>query len=167
MSTILVTYYSRSGNTEAVARAIHEVLTGAEIRPFPPAGRLDGYDLVFVGFPVQRHSLPYPVELFLRQVPAGKAIALFSTHGSLQGHQLSREAIEYAVVLASQARVLGTFHCRGRLAEETRVVLAKSPEHLEWTEMAASAASHPDAADIEEARAFAHRMEILAAQGGY
>jgi flavodoxin len=167
MSTILVTYYSRSGNTETVARAICGALAGAEIRPFSQVGGLDGYDLVFVGFPVEMHSLPYPVELFLRRIPAGKTIALFSTHGSLQGHPLSREAIEYAVLLAGQAKIAGTFHCRGRLSEGARTALAKSPEHQEWAEMAVSAASHPDAADLEEARTFARRMEMLAAHGGY
>lgn len=168
MSTTLVTYFSRSGNTRAVAQAMFEALSGAkEIRPLDAAGDPAGLGLLFVGFPVQMHTVPYPVESFLKTVPAGQPLALFSTHGSLQGHRLSREAVEYAVVLAVRARVLGTFTCRGRLSAQALEVLGRSPEHQEWTEMAASAATHPDAVDLGEARAFARRMEMLAAHGGY
>jgi flavodoxin len=168
MSTTLVTYFSRSGNTKSVAQAIFDALIGAkEIRPLNEAGSLEGYGLFLVGFPVHQHSVPFPVEAFLKTIPAGKPLALFSTHGSMQSHQLSREAIEYAVVLASRAKLLGAFTCRGRLSVQALEVLGRSPEHQEWTEMAASAATHPDAVDLEEARAFARRMEMLAAHGGY
>ncbi len=33
--------------------------------------------------------------------------------------------------------------------------LAKSPEHEAWADMAASASTHPDAADLADARIFA------------
>jgi flavodoxin len=167
MSQILVTYFSRTGNTRAVAQAIHEALPAAEIRPLREAGPLKGYDLVFLGFPVERHSIPFPVDEAIRSIPAGSPIALFSTHGSLQDHRLSREALEYAAVISAGAKLLGTFHCRGRLSLRALDELAKTPEHEEWTGMAASAATHPDAADLEEARAFARRIEMLAAHGGY
>ncbi len=168
MSTTLVTYLSRSGNTKAVAQAMFEALSGAKaIRPLDEAGSLEGCGLLLVGFPVHQHSVPYPVESFLKTIPAGTPLALFSTHGSLQGHRLSREAIEYAVVLAARAKLLGTFTCRGRLSVQALEVLSRSPEHQEWVDMAASAATHPDAVDLEEARAFARRMDMLAAHGGY
>ncbi|MCX6561657.1 MAG: hypothetical protein NTZ26_14225 [Candidatus Aminicenantes bacterium] len=168
MSTTLVTYLSRSGNTRSVALAVFEALAEPkEIRPMEAANGLDAYDLIFVGFPVQMHSVPYAAEVFLKKIPAGKKIALFSTHGSLPGHILSREAIEYAVVLASQAKVLGTYACRGRLSVQALEALGRSPEHQEWAEMAPSAATHPDAVDLEEARAFARRMAMLEAHGGY
>lgn len=167
MSTILVTYFSRTGNTKIVAEAIHGALEASVLQPFRTAGGWDGFDLVFIGFPVERHSVPFVVEEFLKTIPAGKPVAFFSTHGSLQGHRLSQEALEYAALLASRAKVLGTFHCRGRLSSRAQEELGKSPENREWTEMAASAASHPDAADLEEARAFARRIEMLAAHGGY
>ncbi len=167
MKSILVTYFSRTGNTRAVAEAIHGALRTAEIRPLREAGSPEGYDLVFLGFPVEMHSIPFPVEEVLRAFPAGTLGALFSTHGSLQGHRLSQEALEYAAVLSSGFKLLGTFHCRGRLSVRALEELGKSSEHEEWTGMAASAATHPDAADLEEARAFARRIEMLAAHGGY
>jgi flavodoxin len=153
---ILVTYFSLTGNTRAIAEAIVGALPEPkEIRPLAEVTDLSPYSLLFVGFPVHSHSVPYEVEAFLRRVPARTRIALFSTHGSLTGSLLARAALEYAIVCASQARVVGTFSCRGRVAAQALEVFKKSPEHEAWAEMAASAATHPDAADLEDAVIFA------------
>lgn len=167
MSKTLVTYYSRTGNTRKVAEAVHEAIEGEKtLKPMEELEEheLSGYSLVFVGFPVHSHSVPMAVENLLKSIPEGKKTALFSTHGSISGHRLSREAIEYAAVLTAKARVLGTFSCRGNVAPDALEVLMKSPEHSAWSEMAASAATHPDESDLEEARRFAAWILTLAAQ---
>jgi hypothetical protein len=46
-------------------------------------------------------------------------------------------------------------------------ILMQSPEHEAWADMAASAATHPDASDLEDARAFARWIATLGAQGHY
>lgn len=156
MAKVLVTYFSRTGNTRKIAEAIHDALIGRpDILPMDQVGDLAPYGLVFIGFPVQSHSLPYKVEEFLKTVPPGKKIALFSTHGSLPGMKMSREALEYATVLVSKAKLLGTFSCRGKVSMQALEVLSKSPEHEAWTEMAATANTHPDEHDVADARAFA------------
>jgi flavodoxin len=161
----LVTYYSITGNTKKVAEAIYESLEGdREIKNVEESPELDEYNLVFVGFPVHSHSLPHKVELLLKNIPQGKKIALFSTHGSLTGSRLSIEALEYAMVLASKAKVLGSFSCRGKVSPEALEVLIKSPEHIAWAEMAASARNHPDQNDLEDARAFARWIFTLYSQ---
>ncbi len=163
MNKTLVAYFTRTGNTRTVAEAVFSALDGEkDIRPLDQVTSLDAYDLVLVGFPVQMHSVPYPVEQFIKSIPARKKVAFFCTHGSLPGHRLSREAIEYAVVLAPQAKVLGTFCTRGKLSVQALETLGKSPQHQEWTEMSASAGTHPDAGDLEEARIFARQMKLLA-----
>jgi len=168
MHKTLVTYYSQTGNTKKVAEAIFETLDGDKtLLPIREVPSLNPYALVFVGFPVQSHSVPYPVEVFLKAIPPEKKIALFSTHGSLPGHRLSREAIEHAVILASKAKVLGTFAVRGKLSLQALEVLSKSPEHQEWVEMAASANGHPNAIDLEAARIFARSMKLLAFHSAY
>jgi flavodoxin len=168
MHKTLVTFYSRTGNTKMVAEAIFAALDGDKsLQPIAEVASLDPYALVFVGFPVQSHSVPYPVEVFLKAIPPEKKIALFSTHGSLPGHRLSREAIEHAVILASKAKVLGTFAVRGKLSLQALEVLSKSPEHQEWVEMAASANGHPNAIDLEAARIFARNMKLLAFHSAY
>jgi len=168
MHKTLVAYFSLTGNTKKVADAIFSALDGDKaLNPIGEVQGLDEYDLVFVGFPVQSHSVPYKVEVFLKNIPAGKKIALFCTHGSLTGSRLSREALEHAVILASKAKVLGTYACRGKIAYETLAVLIKSPEHQEWAEMAASASTHPNETDLAEAKVFARQVKTISGHGNY
>jgi flavodoxin len=162
MARILVTYFSLTGNTKKVAEAIYAALPeDKEILPLNEVKRIDDYDLLFIGFPVHSHSVPYRVESFLRQLPPGKKVALFSTHGSLTGSELSRQAIEYAISLIPGAKIIGTFSCRGRVSTAALEILRRSPEHEAWVDMAASAHHHPDDNDLEDARAFARWVMTL------
>lgn len=167
MPKILVTYYSRTGNTKTIAEAIHgaakgakSLMTVAEVKD----EELSDSDLIFIGFPVHSHSVPYKAEMLLKRIPPGKKIALFSTHGSLTGSRLSREALEHAMALASKAKILGTFTCRGKISEEVLEALNRSPEHKAWAEMAVSAHRHPTETDMEDARTFAHWIQTLSVQ---
>jgi len=165
MLKILVTYESRTGNTKEIAEAIFEAVEGDKtIVPIRERPDCDDFSLIFIGFPVISHSIPINVETFLKSIPAGKKIAFFSTHGTLTGSRLSREAIEYAATLTTKAHLLGTFSCRGKVSLEALDTLGKSPEHTAWTEMAASARSHPDEGDLNDARAFARWILTLYAQ---
>lgn len=144
---------------------MHSALEGDKtIMPVDEVQELADFTLVFIGFPVHSHSVPFKIEKLLRSIPGGKKIALFSTHGAITGSHLSQEALEHAAVTASQAKVLGIFSCRGRVSSKALEVLSKSPEHTLWAEMAVSAQTHPDEADLEEARTFARRIMTLSAQ---
>jgi flavodoxin len=168
MSRTLVAYFSWTGNTRRVAESIFEALDGDKtLKPLTEAGPVEGYGLVFIGFPIQTHSVPFPVETFLKALPKGQRIALFSTHGALPGHRLSREAVEYAVILTGHCGLLGTFSCRGRLSMPALDALGRSPEHQEWADMTPSAATHPDENDLAEARAFARRMKTAGDHRGF
>ncbi len=165
MTKILVTYISQTGNTKKIAEAIFETLEGDKtINPMDEVQEIEGYSLIFIGFPVHSHSVPYKIESWLRKIPEGKKIALFSTHGSLPGGRLATEALEHAAVIASKAKVLGTFSCRGKVSMAAMEVLSKSPEHKAWAEMAPSAQTHPDEADLDDARSFAKRIITLSTQ---
>jgi flavodoxin len=165
MTKILVTYLSQTGNTKKIAEAIFEGLEGDKtIKPMDEVQEIEDYSLIFIGFPVHSHSVPYKIESFLQKIPQGGKIALFSTHGSLPGGNLAREALEHAAVIASKAKVLGTFSCRGKVSLAALEVLSKSPEHKAWTEMAASSQTHPDEGDIEDAKSFAKRIMVLSTQ---
>jgi len=160
MSKTLVAYFSRTGNTKKVAEAIFAALDGDKtIKPIAEVGDVEAFRLVFIGFPVYSHSVPFAAETFLKALPPGKTIALFSTHGSLSGHRLSKEALEYAAVLAGRCRLLGLFACRGKMSPQALEILLPSPEHQDWAEMAGSAATHPDEHDLTEAAIFARHMK--------
>jgi len=168
MSKILVTYFSRTGNTKKVAEAIFDAIRGDKVlKPMNEVEDSSLYQLIFAGFPVQTHTVPYQAELFLKKIPPGKKVALFSTHGSVTGTDLSRQALEYAAVLVSKAKLIGTFTCRGKVSMKALEALAQFYEHEAWAEMAASAATHPDDHDLSEARAFAERVLTLSAHGHY
>ncbi len=165
MTKILITYLSQTGNTKKIAKAIFENLEGDKtIKPMNEVQEIEDYSLIFIGFPVHSHSVPYKIEGFLRNSPEGKKIALFSTHGSLPGGRLATEALEHAAVIASKAKVLGTFSCRGKVSMAALEVLSKSPEHKAWAEMAPSSQTHPDEGDLEDARSFAKWVITLSTQ---
>jgi len=156
---ILVTYFTHTGNTEKVARAIYEAIGGnKEMLPLREVKKSDGYDIVFCGFPVHSHSVPLPVQNFIKSIPPGKKLAFFVTHGSLRGGELAVTAIEHAISLASKLKLLGTFGCRGKVDPKIIEALLKQPEHRAWAEAAKSAASHPDESDLEDARYFAKKI---------
>ncbi|MFC2160908.1 flavodoxin family protein [Acidobacteriota bacterium] len=167
MSKTLVTYVSLTGNTKSIAEAIYAAVDGEKsIEPINHIldQDLTEFNLIFIGFPVHSHSLPYKAESLLKILPPNKKIALFSTHGSLTGGHLAREALEYAAVVSAHTQILGTFSCRGQVSMKAMDVLSRSPEHNAWAEMAASARNHPDESDFADAGSFAKWVQTLFSQ---
>ncbi len=156
----LVTYYSETGNTEKLAQGIFDGIEKAEkeILPVADATDLDAYDVIFCGFPVQSHSVPGKVESFLKGVPGGKKLALFATHGSLRGGQLAITAFYYALTLAKNATIIGTFGCQGKVKQQIIDALMQKAEHKAWAMEAQGAMGHPDTADLEDGKDFAAAM---------
>jgi flavodoxin len=156
---VLVTYYSQTGNTEKIARAIYEAVNAdKQLLPIGEVNDMAGWDLIFVGFPTQAHSVPPKVVPFLKRLPAGQRLAFFCTHGSLKGGPLPKQSLEHAFSLISKARVLGTFCARGKVSPRLLESLQDTPAHRVWAEEAAGAAEHPTEADLADARVFAKEM---------
>jgi flavodoxin len=102
----LITYFSKTGNTEKVARAIYDALpVDKDIKPIQDLDSAAGYDIVFCGFPVFAHSVPGKAQPFIKALGEGQKVAFFSTHGSLRGGQLPKQAFENAIGLAPKAKV--------------------------------------------------------------
>jgi flavodoxin len=157
----LVTYYSETGNTKKLAQAIYDGLAiEKEIKPVQETEHTEKYDIIFYGFPVQAHSVPAKAMNFINRLPEGQKIAFFSTHGSLRGGILPKQAFEHAVSLALKANVLGYFGCRGQVKAELLDMLMETPEHKTWANEAQSASGHPDEHDLADAKSFA--AEIIA-----
>lgn len=161
---VLVTYYSQTGNTEKLARAIFEAIHfEKELLPIKDVKDSRGYDIIFVGFPVQAHSVPAAVHPFFKNLPDKQPIALFCTHGSLRGGQLPKQAIEHALGLASRARVLGTLGVRGRVNPKVIDALMQTAQNQAWAIEAQGAIDHPTDADLADGKAFAR--DILSKVG--
>jgi flavodoxin I len=155
----LVIYYSETGNTEKLARAIHEAIhIDKELLPIRDVKNTQGYDIIFVGFPVQAHSVPAKLNAFFKGLPDGQNIALFCTHGSLRGGHLPKQALEHAVGLATRAKILGTFGVRGRVDAKIIEALMKRVEHRAWAEEAQGADEHPSEMDLTDGKEFARSI---------
>jgi flavodoxin len=155
----LVTYYSQTGNTEKLARAIYEAIhVEKELLPVQDVKGTVGYDIIFVGFPVHAHSVPAKLFPFFKGLPDGQNIALFCTHGSLRGGHLPKQALEHAVGLATRAKILGTFGVRGKVDAKIIEALVKQAEHRVWAEEAQEASNHPDDDDLVDGKEFARSV---------
>ncbi len=165
---VLVAYFSKTGNTEKIARAIHEGIeqqAAKDIFSMKDVKGLDEYDLIFCGFPVHAHSVPGPAEAFIKTIPEGKNVAFFATHGSLRGGPLAITAMHHALGLVPKSKIVGTFGCRGAVSHDMIDALMEKPEHKWWAMEAQSAVGHPDQADIEDAREFASLMVAKVRRG--
>jgi len=156
----LVAYYSNTGNTEKLARAIYEGIEQVEkeILHIKEVKEVEDSDIIFCGFPVQSHSVPGKAEAFIKSIPEGKKLAFFATHGSLRGGQLAIQAFHYALSLTPKGTVLGTFGCRGKVKPSIIDALMKKAEHRSWAIEAQGAVGHPDESDFEDAKAWAKEM---------
>lgn len=156
---ILVTYFSQTGNTEKLAKAIYEGVEQAEkeIKTVQEAGDLEKFDLIFCGFPVHASSVPQKAANLLKEIPLKCRVAIFATFGSLRGGQLAETALEYGTSLI-KGKVIGTFGCRGKVADSVLEALEKKTEHKAWVEEAHSAVGHPSEADLEDGKDFARSM---------
>jgi len=155
----LVTYYSETGNTEKLARAIYEAIQiEKELKSIKDVQNIKGYDIIFCGFPCHAHSVPGKAISFVKGLPEGQKVAFFSTHGSLRGGQLPKQAFEHAIGLASKGKVLGHFGCQGKVDHKLIDALIKQPEHKAWAEEALSAEGHPDQHDLADAKKFSAEM---------
>jgi flavodoxin len=108
---ILITYFSRTGNTREIANQIHEIVGGEiielqTVKPYPEdyeaikkqamqeldsgfkpelktkVKEIRSYDVIFVGTPIWWSTMSTPVKSFLSQYDlSGKTIVPFVTHG--------------------------------------------------------------------------------------
>jgi flavodoxin I len=157
---VLVTYYSETGNTEKLAKAIFAAIEQPEkeIMPIAEVSAVDKYDTILCGFPVKSHSVPGKAATFIKSIPSGKKVAFFATHGSYRGGELAVQAFYYVLTLATHLKVLGTFGCRGKVNQKIIDELMQNAEHKAWAEEAQTAGDHPTAADLEDGKKWANAM---------
>ncbi|MFC2036640.1 flavodoxin family protein [Chloroflexota bacterium] len=174
---ILVAYYSETGNTAQVARAIHEEMGSqghevhlrdlGEIAP----DTLTAYDLVFLGSACHDADLARPVKQFLEQIPNSPAFKLagFATHATYlpeggdrerQVHETWASGCERSYRQASQDKgwdFLGYFGCQGAPSPPIEQFIHSTivTDEAEWEEYVQEVRQHPDENDLRKAKKFA------------
>lgn len=157
----LVIYSSVTGNTKKVAEAIGGAVD-AEIVPVEDAPEdVAGYDLVAVGYWLWRGG-PDPKSAACLARLRNVRVVLFETHATENRSEHAVTAFARAgTMLGEGCSVIGVFECQGQVSEAIRKrheSLTPNDPHAKSTGWKTSV-GHPDDADIENARAFALRVE--------
>ena len=174
---VLVAYYSETGNTEKVGRAIYEATQAegheAQLKPVDQvrADRLSEYDLVFLGSACHSADLARPVKELLDRVPPSPALKLagFVTHatvmpeGDERQHEMhDRWASKCVVSLEEfgrnkQVDLLGYFSCQGAPSPPVETFIHNTivTDGTEWEAYVGEVRKHPTQEDLEKAAAFA------------
>lgn len=158
---ILVAYMSVTGNTKKVAESIYDaIIEEKDIKNLKDINRLDGYDLIFIGFPIHDFGPPKQVQSFMEEKAAGKTLAMFVTHAapeSLEDVQLWLATCRQA---ADQSNVLGIFNCQGEISDEILDVIKKSkqPKLQSFVKFAHLTKGLPNEKSLIKARAFVRKI---------
>jgi flavodoxin len=169
---VLVTYFSQTGNTEQIAKAICEEAAAAHDADLKKveevaAGDLAGYDLVFVGSPIHGNGLAAPVGELMESLPEGSSFKLagFVTHASFayerDGFDKGMQSLD-EISTNKNIAYLGAFDCEGRMSPmlQPMVQEARGVSDEDWAKRMAELDKHPSADDEQKAKEFAR--EILA-----
>jgi hypothetical protein len=158
---VLVAYTSRTGNTKKVAEAIYDELDGEKaLKEFGDLQNLEGYDVVFVGFPIENFGPCSKAQAFLKDRCVGRNIVLFITHAAPEYTKFVPGWIAKCVDAASESNVVAVFHCQGELAENVRQSMLKSADPIVrfWAEHAGVTKGQPNATRLARARAFVREI---------
>jgi len=160
----LVTYFSQTGNTKKIAKAIYDTISGEkEIKTLKEVESLDDYDCTFIGFPVQNDK-PHPNGTkFMKKKAVGKKIALFVTHATAQG--LPKEYIPEGLVektltncknSAARSELVGFYECQGELSENVANWLLGMDDPIlqGFGKIRSLTIGHPDETEVANARKF-------------
>ncbi|THB81422.1 MAG: flavodoxin [Desulfobacteraceae bacterium] len=167
---VLVTYFSQSGNTEKIAKAICEEASKAgnadlkkleEITPDMAAG----YDCIFMGSPLHAGSLAAPVKKCLKALKAvsGQKIAGFITHMAPAYPDQDMETFAEPMKEACREKGIeykGCFDCQGFLAESMHGPVQEklSLDDDQWADMVKQMTGRPNQDDVDNAKAFAKKL---------
>jgi flavodoxin len=161
----LVVYFSQTGNTKKVAEVIYEVIPGEkDLKALDELEDLEGYGLIFYGFPIQGMKPAKDAGEFLAAQGAGKKIAPFVTHGAPEDAERVKPWLDGVRELISQvgAELAGLFNCQCEVSQQIVEFLLNSdnPDYRQYGRETAEAKGLPDEARLERARSFA--SEIIA-----
>lgn len=173
---ILVTYYSQTGNTEQIAKAIHKVVLQnhkADLKKVSnvKSKDLDKYDIVFLGSACHATDLAKPILRFIKKIPKSPNFKLagFFTHSTAppEGSERNKELYEKwagnchksfeKIKKEKNIDFKGYFGCQGSPSPSIEEFIHETilPEDDEWRDYIEDAKNRPNTTDIENAKNFA------------
>jgi len=162
---VLVTFFSQSGNTEKIARAIWEETTKdheancKKLEDITP-DEVAEYDFIFLGSPLHSGSLAAPVKECLKALKpsSGQKMAGFITHFAPAYPDQDMDVFTDPLKAACKEKGIeykGCFDCQGALAEAMHAPvqqkLGLSDEA--WQKIVDQMTGHPNDEDIANAKA--------------
>jgi flavodoxin len=160
----LIVYSSLTGNTKKVAEAVAEVFGNAAVFSVETAPDSADYDLVAVGFWVDRGTADKKAQEYLKGI-RGKKVALFATLGACPESEHAAQSMANAAALLEESNtIMGTFICQGkvdpRLIERFKDLPLDHPHAVTPERQARydEAAKHPDENDLEKAKEIFSKM---------
>lgn len=176
---VLIAYYSETGNTEKVAKAIFEEASKkhkARLKRINDVSVniLSDYDLVFLGSACHSSDLALPVKKLLEAIPnsPGFKLAGFFTHSTWTPTQTQRARPLFSkwagrckdsfekVSEEKQIDFKGCFNCQGRpsppIEEFIHKTIVTSDE--DWKEYIEEVKRHPSSEDLRKAKEFSRKM---------
>jgi flavodoxin len=152
---VLVVYVSRTGKTKRVAQAIYEEIKAKkELKEIGQVNGLEGYDLTFVGFPIEGYGPAKEASGFLEKYAAGKNIALFVTHGAIEDSSDLPPWLSKCKAAAAKANLKGMFNCQGELSEKIAEYMLNSKDEklIAWAKQRPLGIGQPDSVRLQRAR---------------
>ena len=165
---VLVTYFSQSGNTEKIAKAIWEEASQAneaDLKKLEDIGAEDfaGYD--FIGSPLHSGSLAAPVKECLGRIQAGSGqkMAGFITHFAPAYPDQDMDGFTEPIKTACKEKGIeykGCFDCQGALTESLHEAVQKklNLNDEQWAGMVKQMTGHPNEEDVANAKACAKEV---------
>jgi len=164
---VLVTYFSQTGNTEKIAKAICEEASRAnetDLKKLEDVSADDfvGYDFIFIGSPLHAGDLAGPVKEFLNGIQAGSGqkMSCFITHFAPAYPEQAMDKFTAPVITACKEKGIeykGCFDCQGALTESLHEMVKKRQNLTDeqWEEMVKQMTGRPNEEDEAKAKAFA------------
>jgi flavodoxin len=161
---ILITYYSATGNTEKVAKAIKEAIIEHEadllpVKQVDPTS-LEIYDLIFLGSGIYAYAINRRItSLIKKATKLPKKFVYFYTHESPNPWPDAFKSIN-GLLEQNNCKIVGVFECRGenlKMSESNRQEAMKnlSPEEKKkWEKQFELVKGRPDMEDLENAKNF-------------
>jgi flavodoxin len=169
---VLVSYYSETGNTEKVARAIHEEVSKEHVALLEPVKKvtiedLTKFDLIFLGSPCHSADLSVPVKRILDEFPRSprfKLAGFFTCAATLD--TIDKYAGKCMISFEKACKekgvdFLGCYNCQGNPSPQLTKSMKAGGAPLSDDEMRKyfdEVVKHPTPKDLQKAKGFARKI---------